>query len=92
MISSIDISTLLTTISLKDGLVVLLGFQRQKISNSIPYVFDTDLSVDDFLQENKKEERKELSKKIMSKCSFNLSYWYLEDLFCGQTWSLTEAL
>ena len=35
MISSIDISTLLTTISLKDGLVVLLGFQRQKISNSM---------------------------------------------------------
>lgn len=82
MISSIDISTLLTTISLKDGLVVLLGFQRQKISNSIPYVFDTDLSVDDFLQENKKEERKELSKKIMSKCSSNLYYCYFEDLFC----------
>lgn len=82
MINPTDINKLLSNISIKDGLVVLLGFKKQKIPGNIPYVFDKDLDVKDFLQENKKEERKALSKTIMSKCSANLFYCYFEDLFC----------
>ncbi|ERF61864.1 hypothetical protein HMPREF1325_1889, partial [Treponema socranskii subsp. socranskii VPI DR56BR1116 = ATCC 35536] len=82
MIKDIDYSGLLENTSINKGLIVLTGFKKQPISSAISYVFESEVNADEYLQENKKERRRILSKEIMSKCSSKIYYCYFEDLLC----------
>ena len=82
MIKDIDNSRLLENTSINKGLIVLTGLKKQPISSAISYVFESEVNADEYLQENKEEKRRILSKEIMLKCSSKVYYCYFEDLLC----------
>ena len=82
MINRINTSDFLDNLNINDGLIVFIGFSRDSKSSKIPYLFDKEISAKELLQESKKEERRNISKTVMTKCSSSVYYCYFEDLFC----------
>ena len=58
MISTISINKFLDTITIEEGLVVLIGFKKQAVTSKIPYVFDSKLLAENYLNESKKTNEK----------------------------------